>query len=159
MPSQASPLTEEEEWCPNLGVLCSSEAINTKARAGGLRARNSESEGFSHCGTAGRDVLRPSATPVHPADTTWSPRDRLHQLMSESESGRVCSSVCATECARDIQHSFPDEEQRREILMSGRYCFRHMPDPDLHSNQGKPRHTTSLSTGTARNLTQRLLSL
>ena len=135
MLSQASPLTEEEEWCPNLGVLCSSEAINTKARAGGLRARNSESEDFSHCRTAGRDVLRPLATPVHPADTTWSPRDRLHQLMSESKSGCVCLSVFATECVRDIQHSLLDEEQTREILMSRRYCFRHMPDPDLHSNE------------------------
>lgn len=48
---------EEEEWCLNLGVLCSTEAINTKARLGPVGFVTLEVKWFSYYGTADRVIL------------------------------------------------------------------------------------------------------
>ena len=90
MCSQASPLTQEEEWCPNLGVLCSSKSINTKAGLGPQDLKQWEWK-LQSLWDSCRDVL----SAIHSPITHWhylASRDRLNWLTSDSESG--CGLVC-----------------------------------------------------------------
>lgn len=74
------PLTEEEEWCPNLGVLWCRKAINTKARLGPQGPKQWEWKLQSLWDSW---QGRPPAI-SNPSTTHWHnlvSRDRLHWLI------------------------------------------------------------------------------